>query len=154
MRKNVLLLTLLSCLVVCFPILAAESEKPKEEREKGEQTMVDRNLKEEQTQPFRQRWESMSEEERRQFRERMRERFERRRKQQPTRSVEDDDHGLTPLHHAVVKGDIELVKSFCTRGVSAEITISSSSNSVDVNSTEIFVVLSTTTLTSSIIAVL
>jgi cytohesin len=32
--------------------------------------------------------------------------------------TEDDDYGLIPLHHAVVQGDIELVKSLLKEGVS------------------------------------
>ena len=43
MRKNVLLLALLSCLLLCSPILAAEQEKPKEKQAKGEQSAVDQS---------------------------------------------------------------------------------------------------------------
>jgi hypothetical protein len=34
--------------------------------------------------------------------------------------TEKDAHGLTPLHHAVVKGDAELVKSLLKEGASVD----------------------------------
>lgn len=62
MRKKLLLLTLLACLVLCFPVLAESKNTP----------------------------------------------------------TEKDDYGLTSLHHAVAKGDIEVVKSLLKEGASID----------------------------------
>lgn len=125
MRKNVLLLTLLSCLLLCSPALAGEQEKPAKEQEKGEGTAVDPNVTEERRQSMqsmRQRLESMSPEEREKFWEQLRERFgggNTQRGQRPNR----EGQLATKLVHDVAVTKVSAAPS-CVQGETVPITVS------------------------------